>query len=240
MRDVPPSLATPLIPFEVSHSGAVGTRKIWLQPPITGRATRCCLFLDAELYIERVQAPAIAENLQRDGRLPPTLCCYLSSVDAAARHRDFTCNEDYSSFLVNDVIPWIERDQGHFEHYLGGLSLSGLAAAFTVLRYPNVFAGALCQSPSAWWNEEWLTSSIDGSSRGKYWISVGDQEVASDVRHPPTDLFQGTSQLDSVRRLVARLRTTQAIVRSHEYSGGHDPACWAAELPDALTWLLKD
>jgi enterochelin esterase family protein len=228
-----------MTPLEIPSARIGGTRRIWLQPPITAPAIRCVTLLDGELYLERVRAPAIVEKLQRDGNLPPTTFVYVSSLDAAARHRDFTCNEDYTSFLVHDVLPWIERSHGRFEwHYLGGLSLSGLAAAFAILRYPGVFAGGLCQSPSAWWNGEWLTSSIANSSQGRFWISVGDQEVQKDINHPPTGLYQGASQLDSVRRLNERLRETRCTVRSLEFCGGHDPLCWASELPAALRWLM--
>jgi enterochelin esterase family protein len=228
-------------PLEIASARIGGSRTIWLQPPKTGPAVRCVTLLDGELYIERVRAPAIVEKLQREGDLRPTSFVYVSSFDAAARHRDFTCNDDYSSFLVHDVLPYVEQSHGRYEqHYLGGLSLSGLAAAFAILRRPGVFAGGLCQSPSAWWNGEWLTSSIANSSQGRFWISVGDQEVQKDINHPPTGLYQETSQLESVRRLTEQLRQTKSTVRWHEFCGGHDPLCWASELPAALRWLMTD
>lgn len=226
-------------PQEITTERLNGSRRIWLQP--SADATRCWIFLDAELYLDRVGASQIVEQLLQDGRLPPTTFAYVSSLDTAARHRDYTCSDDYAMFLIQEIIPWIEQSQGRFErYYLGGLSLSGLAAAYTLCRHPGAFAGGLCQSPSAWWNDECLTLAIASqpANHGRLWVSVGSQELQQGVSHPPTGLFQQTSQLDSVRRLVRQLETSFSQVHSHEYAGGHDPACWAAELPAALTWLL--
>ncbi|WLD13978.1 alpha/beta hydrolase [Planctellipticum variicoloris] len=226
-------------PQEITTERLNGSRRIWLQP--SADAACCWIFLDAELYLDRVGAVQIVEQLLKDGGLPPVTFAYISSLDAAARHRDYTCSDDYATFLIREVIPWIEQSQGRFErYYLGGLSLSGLAAAYALCRHPGVFSGGLCQSPSAWWNDEWLTAAIASQPArpGRLWVSVGNQELQQGVSHPPTGLFQQTSQLDSVRRLVRQLETSFSQVRSHEYDGGHDPACWAAELPDALTWVL--
>jgi enterochelin esterase-like enzyme len=30
------------------------------------------------------------------------------------------------------------------------------------------------------------------------------------------------------------------LVNFREYDGGHDPDCWAVDLPEALAWLLRD
>lgn len=227
--------------LEVTSRRVEGARRLWLQPSVVKPAGRCFVLLDAELYIDRVQAPAIVEQLQRDDRMPPTTFVYLSSLRAAARHSDFTCNRAYASFLVHDLLPWIERTIGGFDqYYLGGLSLSGLEAAFTLLEHPGVFAGGLYQSPSAWWNEEWLAATLHEGfpSLPRMWISVGDQEQDANVFHPPTSLHQKSSQLESVRRLVQRLRDRSAVVQFNEFCGGHDPQCWGAELPLALPWLL--
>ncbi len=70
-------------------------------------------------------------------------------------------------------------------------------------------------------------------------MSVGTQEVQTNVSHPPTPLVQKASQLDSVRRLSSALRANGHDIHSNEYNGGHDCACWAAELPQALAWLTR-
>jgi enterochelin esterase family protein len=227
--------------FTIASPSAGEPRTAWVQRLTTGPADNCLIFLDAELYIQRVRAPQILNDLFATGRLPPTNVVYLSSVSPAARHADYTCNERFSSFLATDLQHWIERNFApHAKYAICGLSLSGLAAAFAVLRHPGDFDRAICQSPSAWWNDEWLSASlIEHTSRaGRIWLSVGDQELESGVSHAPTGLFQGTCQLDSCRRLAASLTGRCAALHFSEYSGGHDPACWAEELPHAIDWLL--
>jgi enterochelin esterase family protein len=228
--------------YEVGRELLNAPRKAWVQPAICGEAADCLIFLDGELYIDRVKAPEIVHDLQTTGRLPPVASIYLSCLDTAARHTDFTCNENYSLFVATGFCRWIEQTVGSYKRtFLCGLSLSGLSAAFTVLRHPNIFSGALCQSPSAWWNDQWLVSSLtrDGSQPGRFWISVGDEELQENVAHPPSGLFQKTCQLDSVRGLARALSGSGRQVRYNEFAGGHDPARWADELPQALAWLIQ-
>jgi len=231
-----------ITPFEIRSHRLSEPRKLWVQRADSGDASHCLVFLDAELYLERVNAPAMVGELQGAGRLPPVTAVYVSSLSPAARHVDYTCNETFSTFVAQDLRQWINDTIGVHEHFIiCGLSLSGLAAAFTVLRYPAVFDGALCQSPSAWWNDEWLGASLgnESSGRGRFWISVGDKEVQEGMCHPPSGLLQKVSQLDSCRRLAARLAACSEDVRFLEFLGGHDPQCWAEELPEGLEWVLS-
>lgn len=231
-----------IAPLEVTSKLLALPRKVWVQPAVFGSAPDCLIFLDGELYLERVKAPAIIDDLQKAGRLPPVECVYLSNLDGAARHIDFTCNATYSFFLATDLLRWIEQALGSHERiFLCGLSLSGLSAAFTASRHPGTFSGILSQSPSAWWNDEWLASSLAGCrmNPGRFWISVGNKEIQENISHPPSGLFQKSSQLESVRRLARNLKDCCTEVQLKEFSGGHDPACWANELPTALSWLLQ-
>jgi enterochelin esterase family protein len=200
------------------------------------------VLLDAELYRDRVRAPPIVNELQASGRLPPTTCIYVAAVNGAARHTELTCSGPFAEFLAVDLVRWIEKNVGRFARsWLCGLSLSGLAAAYTAIYRPAVFQGAICQSPSAWWNDEWLAANLPRQPvrSGRFWISVGNEELDENATHPPSGLFQRTNQRDSCRRLAQQLEACCDKVRFAEFSGGHDPACWARELPDALTWLME-
>jgi enterochelin esterase-like enzyme len=69
---------------------------------------------------------------------------------------------------------------------------------------------------------------------------VGTKEVQENLSHPPTPLYQRTSQLDSVRRLAAGMSRAGHEMHLNEFEGGHDPARWAAEIPEAIGWLLAE
>ncbi|MBV6498924.1 MAG: hypothetical protein CJBNEKGG_01154 [Prosthecobacter sp.] len=225
---------------QISSDLPAAPRKAWIHH--VEEAKTCLLFLDGELYTGRVKAPEAIAAAHASGSLPPATCVYLPSLSAADRHEVYTCHERFASFLTLEMPRWIEREAGRFERlFLCGLSLSALQAIFTALQHPGVFAGVLAQSPSAWWQDERLASSLGTlpSSRGRFWISVGNQELQEEASHPPTPLIQMTSQLASVRRLAKRMTDAGHDVRLHEYDGGHDPVCWDAELPRALGWLSK-
>ena len=218
------------------------TRDVLLFRGSADESGNCCIFLDGELYTDRVKAPDIIREALAAGSLPLMDCLYLPNASAAGRHADYTCHEGFAAFVAVDLPRWIEREAGRFERlFLGGLSLSGLQAVFTALRHPGVFSGVLSQSPSAWWQDESLARSLipADDSRNRFWLSVGTQELQENVSHPPTPLHQKTSQLGSVRRLASAMTDASHEIHCHEYVGGHDPVCWGAELPHALAWLMK-
>lgn len=218
------------------------SRQAFYYPATAGASKDCLLFLDGELYTNRVKAPVILNESQASGLLSPVACVYLPNVSAAGRHEDYTCNEAFASFLAEEVPQWIDREVFQFERlFLFGLSLSALQAVFTALRHPGVFAGVLAQSPSAWWEDEWLLNALPTmpSPSQRMWMSVGLQELQTNASHPPTPLVQRSSQLDSVRRLSSALRAGGHDVYANEYNGGHDSSSWAAELPQSLAWLME-
>ncbi len=189
---------------------------------------------------ERVKAPEILRGRDGKNELPSMTCVYLSYGEAVDRHIDFACNEEFATFLAQDFTSWIDTFTGKRNDFvLCGLSLSGLAVAHAALRYPEVFPRILCQSPSAWWNDEWLACQITAENLGQLscWISVGDKETDENVTHEPTGMVQKTSQVSSCHRLAQALVGAGATVNENLFAGGHDPACWGAELPAALRWL---
>ena len=224
-------------PVEFANS----KRNLWVEPTAAGQAADCVVFLDGELYRERVKSPKVIRGLQSARKLPPFTSVYVSAVDAAVRHVELTCSTAFSQALAGELQPWIEENVcRHTRYFLCGLSLSGLAAAFAALAHPDVFCGALCQSPSAWWNDEWLAGHLprNSSGTGRFRISVGDQELDAGITHPPSGLLQKVSQRDSCRKLFEKLGEHAAEVCFSEFEGGHDCTCWARELPGALSWLL--
>jgi hypothetical protein len=46
-------------------------RKVWIHRATAGEAKDCLLFLDGELFTERVKAPAILREAEAAGALPP-------------------------------------------------------------------------------------------------------------------------------------------------------------------------
>lgn len=213
--------------------------------PAAERPSRLALFLDAEFYVDQMDAPALIGELTASGEIPSIACLFLSNQSAEARHHDYTCSDPFADFLAKDVLPWFMKQTGVTRrggHLIAGLSLSGLQSAYTSLCFPDIFSAALCQSGSFWWEDEWFTKHLREllPNPGKYWLSVGTKEQGSGLVHPPTDLHQNVNQDDAVHRFAEALSNHGSQVHESVFEGGHATAHWKAEFNDALKWLLND
>ena len=225
-----------------SASGAF-SRKVWILDPPNGEPDHVAIFLDGEFYVNRMSAPSIIHDLQCRGDIPRLACAFVSHVDGAARHRDLTCSSDYAEFVACDLMQWMYRRHPmvpEADHLIGGASLGGLAAAFIALSHPQIFTRCLSQSGSFWWNDEWLTAQLHHmpDSQIRFWSSVGDQETAMGVSHPPSGLRQEVDQIAACARFAEGLKAKQTSVHHRLYCGGHEFGPWQDELSDALWWLF--
>lgn len=214
-------------------------RDIWFLPGPTDRPHPLCLFLDGEHYIRDMQALPIITDLIKTGSIPPVACIFVSHVSSGARHADFTCNDRYTKFIAEEVVAWARsrnRNIQSGDNVICGLSLSGLAGAYIAFQYPEVFSFSLCQSGSLWW--------LHGKeiplpmTKARFWLSVGNQEKAAGLTHPPTGLVQEISQIEGVENVVTRFEALGGTTKYHLYEGGHAIAPWREELAPALTWLI--
>lgn len=229
--------------FTLKSSSGKFTRKAFYLPAIS-KARRIALFLDAEYYVDQMDTPALLLELQESRAIEPIACLFVSNHDAEARHHDYTCSDPYADFLAKDLIPWMSAHAGipsRGGHLLTGLSLSGLQAVYTALSYPHVFPQVLSQSPSMWWENEWLTRHLRefDPSPCRFWLSVGTKEKGAGLIHPPTDLHQQMDQDAAIHHASEALKQQGHRVHDHLFEGGHETRCWQQELPSALTWLLS-
>ena len=217
-------------------------RKVWSLAPPAGRPTAAILFLDAELYLERVGAAAVVRRLQERRAIPPAVAVFLSDGGAAARHEDFVCRPEYARFVARDLVGSVrEEHPGVTEIVIAGLSLSGLAAAYAATRHPAVFRAAVCQSPSFWWERGRFAEELPAATPAgpEFWICVGSRETEAGVSHPPSGLRQGLTQVAGCVSAAAALRAKGYRVSYREYDGGHDPECWRDDLSLALPWVWR-
>jgi enterochelin esterase-like enzyme len=229
----------------IIHSPLLGNeRRVWLQVPPDDQSTAgICILLDGEYYVERMDAPAVIDELQRSPTVPPFAVAYVSHVDHATRSKESTCNNRFARFAAEELAPWVNRQCGpsaeNLPTILGGLSLTGLAAAHAVLRSPDRFSGVLCQSAAFWWSDQRLVNEYQMHSPRtvRFRISCGSRETTEYVEHGP-DLIQRTSQVASNRAMRDVLRNNGCEVSYAEFPGGHDIASWRTDLPESLLAIL--
>lgn len=226
------------------HDPVTGyTRLVRLQRGPADQPHRLCLFLDGELYWRDMAVMEILNGLVKSGRIPPVTFAFVGCVSGPARQEDLVCNERYLRFIGCHVMDWLKaevpilQDSGHL---IAGLSLSGLMATYTALKYPGHFTSCLSQSGSHWWNHESINDEIRHHAPvdGRFWLSVGDQENQTNLRHSPT-LYQEISQIEGVEKLAATLTAAGATVHTHRHPGTHSYLPWKQELAEAITWLLR-
>ncbi len=201
-----------------------------------------CLILDGEAYWRDLAAAPLFGSVA-DSIPSGMACAYVGHVSAVDRHRDFTANERYARFIGERVIPWLQQEVAGLAeggHVVVGLSLSGLMAVHLALRYPRLFCSCVSQSGSHWWDPEGFAEAVKHRApiQGRFWLSVGAQETATDVRHPPTGLHQKISQVEGARHAARVLGESGGLVRYHEFEGGHSAECWRQELEEAIRWCL--
>lgn len=221
----------------VSDSATGYSRPIRLLRGPADQPQRLCLFLDGELYLQKMKVIPVLENLLHRGTLPPVTFAFIDHLNMKAREQDYTCNYQFGRFVGEKVVPWLQEQicalrPGH--HLIGGFSLSGLASAWLAWRYPGHFRCCLSQSGSFWWNDQYFAKMAvqRASMESHFWLSVGDQETEIDQ---PLEV----SQVVGVKNICQVLTSLGATIHYHEYHGGHDLKCWRAELDQALPWLLS-
>jgi predicted alpha/beta superfamily hydrolase len=203
-------------------------------------------------------APEIVRRLETEGRIRPIL---LVGVDNGAtaengsddqRTREYLPYADpknepdvleprgssYPDFLVREVMPAVASRYrtlpGRENVGVGGASLGGLAALFTVMHRPDVFGRLLIESTPLFLAD---FAAIHDARNARDWpsrisIGVGTKETGDET------LASGAGPAMERLRSVIRERSPGSEVRLLVEPGGtHDSASWRRRLPAALEFL---
>jgi enterochelin esterase-like enzyme len=218
-------------------------RSIWVRPPRVGSSAKnLTVFLDAELYRDRVDAVSVIDRLNSDVADSWYVLVSVGSVEA--RWLECPCHPPFARMIVDELLPWLEsRHEGMSaarQRTLVGLSYTGLAAAFVAMVRPGAFQRVISQSGSFWWNDCWLVKRFQSVSRlpTEFYLEVGTKEVQENIRHRE-DVLQVVSQIEGVRRFRNVLRLTGHTMHYSEFEGAHSFESWKQTLPRALQWALQ-
>ena len=218
-------------------------RAVWVREP-AHRATNVTVFLDAELYRDRVGATSIIDALNSKGDIDNSLFVFVSMESAASRWVECPCYSPFAQFIEEEFFPWLEGAypgaREAQECVVVGLSYTGLAAAYVSMMNPSRFTKVIAQSGSFWSNDCWIIEyfeKLDTKPKAEFYLDVGLQETQYDVLHKE-DVFQAVSQIEAVKRFRDALLRHGYQPRYVEFDGGHDCTAWSLTLPDALRWAL--
>ena len=228
------------------RSQALGNeRTVWIAPPLD--ASTCdtvAVFLDAELYRGRVEAPRTLNKLRQERRVGDVWAVYVSHRSQEDRWVECPCNPAFAEFIGVELIGSLCRTFPLFarvdHRVLAGMSYSGLAAAYAALRHPTVFQAVICQSASFWWNDQWLVreyARIGSAVKARFFLAVGTKETQRGLQHRP-DVCQAISQREAVHAFRDVLAGLGIPVEYLEFEGGHGMTGWAETLPPFLDRAL--
>lgn len=139
-------------------------------------------------------------------------------------------------WLATTLVPHARRELGLSEDpaatVVGGSSLGGLAAFYAHHRWPEVFGGALCMSPSFWFGRAQLFDFVAAQGvpwTSKIYLDVGGREA----RHT---MIAATTAMAGLLR--ARGYTDARLKLKVEAGGRHHERAWKRRLPGALRFLF--
>jgi enterochelin esterase-like enzyme len=218
-------------------------RSVWIcEPESVSRARDLVVFLDGELYRDRVGALAVIEEVR--GQVADSWFVFVSEKSPEARWLECPCYPPFAGFVGDELLSRLASGYVDFakikRRVLAGLSYTGLAAAFVAKEYPLSFQRIITQSGSFWWNDCWLVEEFRRLGQKfpvEFWLDVGTQEIRENVRHRE-DVVQVVSQIEGVRRFRDALLAQNCVVQYREFEGNHDYASWNRSLVDALKWAV--
>lgn len=186
------------------------------------------IVLDGDVWARQLPLAPTFDNLLADGAIGPAAVVLVEADDEDARWRDYTASPAFGAFVLEQLLPWARQEAPDVapdprRTTLVGQSLGGLCALWLATGAPSLIGNAVAQSPSVWWRDEELLTTLPARPPGaRLRIQVGTQEWVL---------------LEPTRRLTAALRDAGHDVVLQEYDGGHDHACWWGGIGDAVADL---
>jgi predicted alpha/beta superfamily hydrolase len=193
-----------------------------------------------------------AERLVRSGEAEPVILVGVGNTadrlreygaKRPGRERTGDRSRDYGRFLVEEVMPFIDRtyrtQHGREHTAVGGSSMGGLISLNLCRWYPGVFGMCAAMSPSLWWDGESFLRAV-GEKPGwlntvKVWLDMGGKEGGSRSTQ--------RAGVQRARRLAQALRGFGLEKRGRlrfveDPQAGHDEQAWAGRFPDVLRFLF--
>lgn len=226
-------------------------RHFWVYTPPgyapQGKPYDLLVLVDSWPYAPMLPTATIIDNLVAAGKIHPFVAVMVEPKDHSL---ELSCYEPFNEFLVRELIPWVRE---HFkvttnaaETTVGGWDLGGVAAAFAVLRHPEIFGSVFSQSGDFSWDPreaqtvdkedleyEWVIRQYAASPKLplRFTFTVGVFE--RDHKYPDRP-----SLLQANRHMRDVLLAKGYSVNYREVAGGHEVSIVAFTLPDGLMSLV--
>ncbi len=224
------------------------TRTFFVYVPdgqLVGAKTPSIYINDGGDYLNLIDATAILDKLIADREIPPLVAVFVPPIN---RNLEYALNDEYASFLADELVPFIQRtydtDPNPARTGTLGASMGGLEAMFASITRSDVFGLAAGQSGAFSVGDDAVidklqTASmayeIGGSSRRdlRMYVVVGTYETAISGDSSTGDFLAAN------RRLVDVLESTKYEFLYEERPEGHSWGLWKGTLGQALSYLFN-
>lgn len=228
-------------------------RRVWIYTPPGYQAQEkeypLLLLLDGEEYANAAIIPTqtILDNLLYENHIPACIAVLIETL-GSTRYEELGCSLPFVHCLTQELLPWLRQQYAattdRTQVTIGGLSASGLAAAFVGFSASEYVGNILSQSASFGWGPKFYASTFaDESDAGwlmqqfanapklplRWYIEVG---LLERTINPLTD------QVLTNRHLRDVLQAKGYEIHYAEFNGGHTYLCWRGSLANGLITLL--
>lgn len=252
LRRAPPPLVPPLAVPGTVETGTVETgtvtehrvatgnlaapRRVWhYRSAGAGPRSPLLVMLDGAAWLADSHLPRLLDALVARGALRPLHAVLVDSVDPGTRAAELGADDAFRDFVLDELMPWAAGRLGSLppaaDTVVCGQSLGGLSAAFLGLQPDSPFGAVIAQSGSWWY------PNLPGVEPAWFSRAIAGRDVTGVRWHLATGAFEW-ELVDHTRRVRDVLRAAGAEVTDLEYSGGHEPISWRAQLPTLLAAAL--
>ena len=205
-------------------------RDIYIYVPYGNpRTKKAIVFQDGLEYILFGAAKNVLDYLIHKEQIPPLIGIFVD-IRKNRRIKEYSAHSKYHEFITEKVLPYIEtkRHTKFNEIYIAGASLGGYVSIDTVMKHPDVFAGAISQSGALLFNAD-----MDFSH-------LSEKKVYMDCGRFETQVDESMDIVFTNKFFAKKFRQSGASVTFKVWNDGHSWGNWKAHLPYALTSIFKE
>ncbi len=186
---------------------------------------------DGEAFYRKLQFHEVAEALIEQDIIQPVRLVLIESHD---RKTEYWFNEQYESFLVQEILPAVDHRYGATsEQGLWGASLGGMVSVWLAWRNPHLFTKVASQSGC-------FTADPQGGNyyHDPEWLT----EQFAETSFRPLRFYMETGLIEWLlapnRRFAAMLADKKYSHSYQERPSGHNWATWEQGLEPGLIYLF--
>lgn len=194
---------------------------------------------DGPDYVDYARLREVLDHLMHRREIPGMI---VALSQPGHRMREYTAEPEHARFLVEDLLPRIERDypllEGSSSRGLMGASLGAVASFHAALSYPGRFGRLLLQSGSFAFTDIGDHEGGEALDRIVEMMNGYRQEPSVVAKRAFVSVGVYEPLVSENRALVPVLRSAGMDVRYVETRDGHNWENWRDRLREGLSWLF--